>query len=58
MGEGGTIGAPVAVVTAVNDALAGIGKDFDHIPIRPEHVVERLGLARAAAHIDEEKERQ
>jgi carbon-monoxide dehydrogenase large subunit len=32
MGEGGTIGAPAAVLNAVNDAL---GADFDHIPVLP-----------------------
>lgn len=48
MGEGGTIGAPVAVVTAVNDALAGHGADFDSIPILPEHIVERLCPAATA----------
>ena len=38
MGEGGTIGAPAAVLGAINDALSGTGTRFDHIPVRPEHV--------------------
>jgi len=37
MGEGGTIGAPAAVLNAVNDALAGAGlaASIEHIPVRP-----------------------
>jgi carbon-monoxide dehydrogenase large subunit len=37
MGEGGTIGAPAAVLNAVNDALADSrpGAEIDHIPVRP-----------------------
>ncbi len=43
MGEGGTIGAPAAVLNAVNDALSssgsgsasGSGSGLDHIPVRP-----------------------
>jgi carbon-monoxide dehydrogenase large subunit len=45
MGEGGTIGAPIAVVTAVNDALRGVGADFDHIPLRPQDILSRLAGA-------------
>ncbi|MBP2321990.1 carbon-monoxide dehydrogenase large subunit [Kibdelosporangium banguiense] len=39
MGEGGTIGAPAAVLNAVNDALAHTGAEFDHIPVLPEDVL-------------------
>jgi carbon-monoxide dehydrogenase large subunit len=37
MGEGGTIGAPAAVLNAVNDALRDSrpGAEIDHIPVRP-----------------------
>jgi carbon-monoxide dehydrogenase large subunit len=38
MGEGGMIGAPATVLNAVNDALAGTGASFDHIPVLPEEV--------------------
>jgi aerobic carbon-monoxide dehydrogenase large subunit len=38
MGEGGTIGAPAAVLNAVNDALSGTGFRFDHIPVLPHEV--------------------
>ncbi|CAM3928083.1 xanthine dehydrogenase family protein molybdopterin-binding subunit [Kibdelosporangium persicum] len=39
MGEGGTIGAPAAVLNAINDALAHRGIEFDHIPVLPEDVL-------------------
>jgi aerobic carbon-monoxide dehydrogenase large subunit len=38
MGEGGLIGAPAAVLNAVNAALAGRAPDLDHIPVLPAHV--------------------
>ena len=39
MGEGGTIGAPAAVLNAVNNALRSYGAQIDHIPVLPEDVV-------------------
>lgn len=42
MGEGGTIGAPAAVLNAVNDALRGSGIELDTIPIRPAAVLAAL----------------
>jgi aerobic carbon-monoxide dehydrogenase large subunit len=36
MGEGGTIGAPAAVLGAINDALGSLGICFDHIPVLPQ----------------------
>jgi len=39
MGEGGTIGAPAAVLNAVNNALRGYGAQLDHIPVLPEDIV-------------------
>ncbi|GAB3305657.1 molybdopterin-dependent oxidoreductase [Epidermidibacterium keratini] len=38
MGEGGTIGAPTAVLGAVNDALRDTGTQFDHIPVLPAQI--------------------
>jgi aerobic carbon-monoxide dehydrogenase large subunit len=38
MGEGGTIGAPAAVLNAINDALCDTDIRFDHIPVLPQHV--------------------
>ena len=37
-GEGGTIGAPAAVLNAVNDGLRATGVELDDTPIHPEHV--------------------
>jgi aerobic carbon-monoxide dehydrogenase large subunit len=38
MGEGGTIGAPAAVLGAVNDALAHLGIEIDDIPVTPDRI--------------------
>jgi CO/xanthine dehydrogenase Mo-binding subunit len=42
MGEGGTIGAPAAVLNAINDALADTDVRFDHIPVLPQDVAAAL----------------
>jgi carbon-monoxide dehydrogenase large subunit len=41
-GEGGTIGAPAAVLNAVNNALRGTGVELDNTPIRRESVYRAL----------------
>jgi carbon-monoxide dehydrogenase large subunit len=41
-GEGGTIGAPAAVINAVNDALRLTGIEIDNTPIRSEIVLSAL----------------
>ncbi|NMH97905.1 xanthine dehydrogenase family protein molybdopterin-binding subunit [Pseudonocardia acidicola] len=41
-GEGGTIGAPAAVLNAVNDALRVTGVELDDTPITPEAVLRAL----------------
>ncbi|GAA2618160.1 xanthine dehydrogenase family protein molybdopterin-binding subunit [Streptomyces axinellae] len=41
-GEGGTIGAPAAVLNAVNDALRPTGVELDNTPITPETVASAL----------------
>jgi carbon-monoxide dehydrogenase large subunit len=38
MGEGGMIGAPAAVVNAINDALSDTPVSFDHIPVLPQDI--------------------
>jgi carbon-monoxide dehydrogenase large subunit len=45
-GEGGTIGAPAAVLNAVNDALRRTGVELDDTPIRPETVYFAMEQAR------------
>jgi len=39
VGEGGAIGAPPAVVNAVNDALAPFGVEILRMPVRPDTIV-------------------
>jgi carbon-monoxide dehydrogenase large subunit len=48
-GEGGTIGAPAAVLNAVNDALRTTGVELDETPIRPEVVATALASTDTAA---------
>jgi carbon-monoxide dehydrogenase large subunit len=42
MGEGGMIGAPAAVINAINDAVLSLGIQFDHIPVLPMEVVRAI----------------
>jgi aerobic carbon-monoxide dehydrogenase large subunit len=46
MGEGGTIGAPAAVLNAVNQALEHRGVSFDHIPVLPQDLSAAFGAER------------
>jgi aerobic carbon-monoxide dehydrogenase large subunit len=48
MGEGGTIGAPAAVLNAINDALADTNVRFDRIPVLPQDL--SAALHGAALH--------
>jgi aerobic carbon-monoxide dehydrogenase large subunit len=53
MGEGGTIGAPAAVLGAINDALFDTDVRFDHIPVRPQDLSAALNQAGdGGQHID------
>ena len=54
MGEGGTIGAPAAVLNAVNDALreSRPGAEIDHIPVRPWDIARRTGLPRGTGRTE------
>ena len=49
LGEGGAIGAPAAVVNAINDALSPFGVSIDEIPATPQRI--RAAL-RAAANVN------
>ena len=46
LGEGGAIGAPAAVVNAVNDALTPFGVSIDEIPATPQRIRAALRAAR------------
>jgi 2-furoyl-CoA dehydrogenase large subunit len=51
-GEAGYLGAPAAIASAVNDALAPMGASIDHLPMTPQAIwsaVEKSKLAKAAA---------
>jgi carbon-monoxide dehydrogenase large subunit len=45
LGEGGGIGAPAAVINAINDALAPFGVVIDEMPATPQRVRAALRLA-------------
>jgi carbon-monoxide dehydrogenase large subunit len=46
VGEGGTIGAPAAVIGAINDAIAPLGAAIDEMPATPQRI--RAALRAAA----------
>jgi aerobic carbon-monoxide dehydrogenase large subunit len=48
MGEGGTMGAPACVATAVADAVAHLGIEIDRVPVRPDHLLAALRRAEPA----------
>ncbi len=45
LGEGGAIGAPAAVINAVNDALAPFGVSIDEMPATPQRIRAALQAA-------------
>jgi carbon-monoxide dehydrogenase large subunit len=49
VGEGGTIGAPAAVLNAVSDALAPFGVGIFEMPITPQRILQLLREARCEA---------
>jgi carbon-monoxide dehydrogenase large subunit len=46
LGEGGAIGAPAAVINAVNDALSPFGISIDEMPATPQRIRAALRAAR------------
>ncbi len=49
LGEGGGIGAPAAIVNAINDALSPFGVEIDEIPATPQRVRAALRAKEKAA---------
>jgi carbon-monoxide dehydrogenase large subunit len=45
VGEGGTIGAPAAVINAINDALSPFGVEIDEMPATPQRIRAALRAA-------------
>ena len=42
IGEGGAIGPPAAIVSAVNDALRAVGAEVHDLPLTPERILEAI----------------
>jgi carbon-monoxide dehydrogenase large subunit len=49
LGEGGGIGAPAAIINAINDALSPFGVEIDEMPATPQRIRAALRSARAEA---------
>jgi len=49
LGEGGAIGAPAALINAVNDALSPFGVEIDEIPATPQRIRAALRAKEKAA---------
>ena len=49
LGEGGTIGAPAAVINAINDALTPFGVEIDEMPATPQRIRAALRAREQAA---------
>jgi carbon-monoxide dehydrogenase large subunit len=49
LGEGGTIGAPAAIINAINDALAPFDVQIDEIPATPQRIRAALRAKEKAA---------
>jgi carbon-monoxide dehydrogenase large subunit len=49
LGEGGGIGAPAAVINAINDALTPFGVEIDEMPATPQRIRAALRQAEQAA---------
>jgi carbon-monoxide dehydrogenase large subunit len=49
LGEGGTIGAPAAVINAINDALMPFGVSIDEMPATPQRIRAALKAAEKRA---------
>jgi len=49
LGEGGGIGAPAAVINAINDALSAFGVEIDEMPATPQRIRAALRQAEQAA---------
>ncbi|NKB21172.1 MAG: molybdopterin-dependent oxidoreductase [Alphaproteobacteria bacterium] len=49
VGECGVVPAPAAIISAVENALSPFGVFFDHVPLRPPEIVEKIQSAKALA---------
>ena len=51
LGEGGCIGAPAAVINAINDALSPFGVEIDEMPATPQRI--RAALRQGEGRMNE-----
>jgi carbon-monoxide dehydrogenase large subunit len=49
LGEGGGIGAPAAIINAINDALSPFGVEIDEMPATPQRIRAALRTKERAA---------
>jgi len=47
IGEGGAVGPPAAIVSAVNDALGAVGAEVHDLPLTPERILDAIAAATA-----------
>ena len=48
IGEGGAVGSPAAIISAVNDALQGMGVELRDLPLSPQRILGEIEAGRAA----------
>lgn len=51
IGEGGAVGPPAAIVSAVNDALRTIGAEVHDLPLTPERILTAINAAAESAQL-------
>ncbi|HEY2527589.1 MAG TPA: xanthine dehydrogenase family protein molybdopterin-binding subunit [Xanthobacteraceae bacterium] len=56
LGEGGAIGAPAAILNAINDALAPFGATINEMPATPQRIRAALRQARRSRHEREQRD--
>ena len=47
IGEGGAVGPPAAILSAVNDALLAIGAEVHDLPLTPVRILDAISAGRA-----------
>jgi carbon-monoxide dehydrogenase large subunit len=48
IGEGGAVGPPAAIVSAVNDALRPLGVELHGVPLTPKRIIDAIAAAQPA----------
>jgi carbon-monoxide dehydrogenase large subunit len=51
IGEGGAVGPPAAIVSAVNDALRAVGAEVHDLPLTPERILDAIAAAAVARDV-------